>query len=370
MSCNEGRSDSVRRCAASRRRRARRASCAGVGRHDSGRRSRATTPPTSPCRRSAILGSTAVVTWEQDTSPSTEDIVSDTFQTSPANDVANGVPGKAADGWASVDRTQALVPTTTGGLAIAFGGIHSTNSADPLIGLIGATHNADGSWTAPTTIATGEGTGQRLVGRAERRRADLRRQRRGQRSASSSTRRRRHRRSRPISSRSSGPARTATSRSSRSTRWGDSGSPGTRSGHRPYRDLRAAARPDDGPARSERRRSRRTSDNIDNNSFGTALACAATCRLVYGDAPAGTSTNLLVSWWIGQATPTTIANLADTGQTAGRVVADAYRSDGRLWIAWWNGKTYSYVLGDATGAGGSVQDAGAARAAATRARTR
>jgi hypothetical protein len=40
-----------------------------------------------------ILGSTAVLTWEQDTSPSTQDIVSDTFQTSPANDVANGVPG-------------------------------------------------------------------------------------------------------------------------------------------------------------------------------------------------------------------------------------------------------------------------------------
>jgi hypothetical protein len=95
----------------------------------------------------AILGgSTAVVTWEQETSPSTADIVSDTFQTSPANDVANGVPGKAATDWASLDRTEALVPMPSGGLEIAFGGIHSTTSSDPLIGLIGANHNPDGSW--------------------------------------------------------------------------------------------------------------------------------------------------------------------------------------------------------------------------------
>ena len=56
----------------------------------------------------------------------------------------------------------------------------------------------------------------------------------------------------------------------------------------------------------------------------------------------------LVSWWIGEATPTTIATTSPT-RDAGRVVADAYRSDGHLWVAWWNGKTYSYVLGDANG---------------------
>ena len=40
------------------------------------------------------------------------------------------------------------------------------------------------------------------------------------------------------------------------------------------------------------------------------------------------------------------------------MVSAAYRSDGRLWIAWWNGTSYSYVLGDATGAGGTATDAG------------
>jgi hypothetical protein len=304
-----------------------------------------------------ILGSTAVVTWEQDTGPSTADIVSDTFQTSPANDVANGVPGKAATGWASLDRTQALVPTTTGGLAIAFGGIHSTNSSDPLIGLIGATHNPDGSWTAPTTIATGDGASSVWSG-----------------VLSGST---------PIFA---GDAAGSVSilvnpTSITSTRTAELGAqlgPGT-DGYQVKLALdssgrlwvawyslgaghtgiyvqqldQATGQPIGTPVLAP------NSENIDNNSFGTALACAASCRLVYGEAPAGTNTDLLVSWWIGQAAPTTIANLNGTGQTAGRVVADAYRSDGRLWIAWFNGKTYSYVLGDGTGAGGTVQDAGA-----------
>ena len=305
-----------------------------------------------------ILGSTAVVTWEQDTSPSTEDIVSDTFQTSPANDVANGVPGKAADGWASVDRTQALVPTTTGGLAIAFGGIHSTNSADPLIGLIGATHNADGTWSAPTTIATGGGTGSIWSGVLSGGVPIFAGDSAGSVSILVN----------PTSAASKvttdllpqlGPGtdgyQVKLALDSMGRLWvawytlGPTGHTGLFVQQLDQTTGLPIGTPTLAP----------NSENIDNNSFGTALTCAVSCRLVYGDAPAGTSTNLVVSWWIGQATPTTIANLANTGQTAGRVVAAAYRSDGRLWIAWYNGKTYSYVLGDGTGAGGVVQDAGA-----------
>jgi hypothetical protein len=40
------------------------------------------------------------------------------------------------------------------------------------------------------------------------------------------------------------------------------------------------------------------------------------------------------------------------------VLAAAYRADGRLWVAWYDGKTYRATLGDANGAGGEVQDAG------------
>ena len=65
-----------------------------------------------------------------------------------------------------------------------------------------------------------------------------------------------------------------------------------------------------------------------------------------------------MTWWPGQGAPTTIANLAGTSQGAGRVLTAAYRADGRLWIAWFDGKTYRATLGDATGAGGEAQDAG------------
>jgi hypothetical protein len=297
-----------------------------------------------------ILGSTAVVTWEQDTSPTTDDLLSDTFQTSPANDVANGVPSKIVDGWTETDYRQALIPTPAGGLEIAFGGIHSTVTGDPLVGLIGATHNADGSWTAPTTIATGGGAAQadsgvlsgavpfvannatgalnilvNPIGPTSTVTADPQTQL-------------------PAGSDAYEPKLAVDSAGHVWVAWYASG---TQNGLYVQQLDQTTGQPIGAPAFAP------ASNNIDNNAQGTALACAATCRLVYIDEPSGASSGKLVSWWIGQAAPTTIASLPDTG-----VFADAYRSDGHLWVAWWNGKTYSYVLGDATGAGGTVQDAG------------
>jgi len=301
-----------------------------------------------------ILGTTAVVTWEQDTGPTTEDLVSDTFQTSPAHAVANGVPSLVAHGWSSLQTTQALVPTPSGGLQIAFAGIHSTDSADPLIGVIGSTHNADGTWTAPATIAQGDGIGVSTgvlsgsipifagngsgsisvfvnpTSAASVRAVDLQAQLGG------------------------GDGYTPKLARDASGRlwiaWYASGVAHT--GLYVQQLDAATGLPIGAPAVVP------DSDNIDNNSFGTALTCAASCRIVYGDAPAGSTTNRLVSWWIGQSAPTTIASFAQGTDTAGRVVSAAYRGDGKLWIAWWNGKSYSYVLGDATGAGGPVADAG------------
>ena len=60
-----------------------------------------------------------------------------------------------------------------------------------------------------------------------------------------------------------------------------------------------------------------SSESSNNNSFGTALACAATCRVVYGNSPAAGPSDTVVSWWPGQAAPTTIANLAGTGRAPG-----------------------------------------------------
>ena len=41
------------------------------------------------------------------------------------------------------------------------------------------------------------------------------------------------------------------------------------------------------------------SESSNNNSFGAALACAATCRLVYGNSPAAGPADTIVSWWPG-----------------------------------------------------------------------
>ena len=43
------------------------------------------------------------------------------------------------------------------------------------------------------------------------------------------------------------------------------------------------------------------SESSNNNSFGANLACAATCRLVYGNSPAAGPANTIVSWWPGRA---------------------------------------------------------------------
>ena len=309
-----------------------------------------------------ILGTTAVVTWEQDTGPETADLVSDTFQTSPAHAVANGVASKIVTGWVTVDYKQGLAATPAGGLEIVFDGAHSTDSADPLRGMIAAQHNADGTWTAATPVGSGDGLAAStgiLSGSvpifagngsgsisvwvnpsspASVRATDLQAQ---------------------LGSGGDGyvPKLARDSSGRIWIAWYASGAGGT--GIYVQQIDAVTGLPIGAPVAAP------DSQGVDNNSFGTALACAATCRLVYGDAPTGSNTNRLVSWWIGQAAPTQIADFAGSGETAGRVVADAYRSDGRLWIAWWNGKSYSYVLGDATGAGGVVQDAGIPSAAPT-----
>jgi hypothetical protein len=73
-----------------------------------------------------------------------------------------------------------------------------------------------------------------------------------------------------------------------------------------------------------------------------ALACAASCRLVYWTlkVPArGAPIPSVVSWWPGEAQPTQIARLIPTTVAVPSLTA-AYRSDGRLWVAWYDARGY------------------------------
>jgi hypothetical protein len=302
----------------------------------------------------ALVGATAVVAWTQGTGPSTADLDTLSFTTSPAQDVIGGVDKKAADSWAQIDLDEALFAAPGGGLQVVFNGSHSTTTGDPLNGLVTSQRAADGSWTTPFFV-----------------------------SSSSSA---------PSTAVLSGATPLIAGFATQGIEIFNGGvahAPGASDqnlqtqlpgccGYKPKLALDSAGHlwiawysnatgatglyvqqldpttgaPAGAPALAP------ASASVDNNSFATVLVCAATCRLVYGNSSPAGSVDAVVSWWPGQTAPTTIASLTGTGQNAGRVLTAAYRADGRLWVAWFDGKTYQATLGDATGAGGAVEDAG------------
>ena len=145
-------------------------------------------------------------------------------------------------------------------------------------------------------------------------------------------------------------SRPATRRSAVTPR-GGTGSPGTtasrRSGSPSSRSTRRRAR------RSARRRFSRRRPWMP-----FALACGASCRLVYhGLEPDGSNLARIRTWWPGDPAPTTING---AGERVGNGVGAAYTHDGKLWVVWYDDHvpTYHAVLGDARGAGGTVQDLG------------
>jgi hypothetical protein len=302
-----------------------------------------------------LTGSTAVVAWTQETSPSTSDLNAVSFTTSPTQDVIGAASSKVATGWAQIDFTHALFPAPGGGLQLIFNGIHSTTTGDPLNAMATTLRNPDGSWAAPFAVS-GSSAG-------------------------------------PTTGVLSGAIPLVSGYATQGIEIFNAAvahAPGTSDqnlqpqlggccGYSPRMALDGAGHlwiawysnatgatgiyvqqldpvtgaPASAPTLAPE------SESSNNNSFSTNLACGATCRLVYGNSPPAGPANAIVSWWPGQSAPTTIASLAGTSQSAGRVLTAAYRADGRLWIAWYDGKTYRATLGDATGAGGAIEDAGA-----------
>jgi hypothetical protein len=102
------------------------------------------------------------------------------------------------------------------------------------------------------------------------------------------------------------------------------------------------------------------SESPANNGFRLALACAATCRIVYGAQSAPTAPLRLASWAPGEGAPTNVGGARNL--SLGLPLTAAYRADGRLWVAWHDlGTTRSFYaakLGNAKGAGGTVQNLG------------
>lgn len=302
-----------------------------------------------------LTGSTAVVAWTQQTGPLAADLNSVSFTTSPTQDVIGAATTKAAEAWVQLGFTPALYNVPGGGLALTFAGSHSTTTTDLLNGLVTTQRNPDGTWTAPFLVSGNSGADPWTAVTAG---------------------------AIPWIATSGtvgvGLYNGAVSHAPGASDQNVQAQLGGCCGYEPKLALDSAghlwiawysnatgatgmyvqqldpatAAPIGAPAPAP------NSESVYNNSFGSALSCAATCRLVYGNSPAAGPADTIVSWWPGQGAPTTIANLAGTGQSAGRVLTAAYRADGRLWLAWWDGKTYRATLGDATGAGGVVVDAG------------
>ena len=301
-----------------------------------------------------LTGTTAVVAWTQQTGPLANDLDAVSFTTSPTQDVIGAAQSKVLTGWVQIDYNHALFPAPGGGLQLIFNGSHSSTTGDPLNAMATTLRNADGTWGAPFAVSGGS--------------------------------------SAPTTGVLSGATPLIAGYATQGIEIFNAAvahAPGTSDqnlqtalggccGYNPHMALDSAGHlwiawysnatgntgiyvqqldPTTGAPLGPAALAP-SSESSNNNSFAVNLACAATCRVIYGNSPAAGPSNTIVSWWPGQAAPTTIANLAGSSQGAGRVLASAYRADGRLWVAWFDGKTYRATLGDASGAGGEVQDAG------------
>jgi hypothetical protein len=301
-----------------------------------------------------LTGTTAVVAWTQATGPSTTDLNAVSFTTSPTQDVIGAAQSKVLQGWAQIDYNHAFFPAPGGGLQMIYNGIHSTTTGDPLNAMATTLRNPDGvSWGAPFAIAgsssdptTGVLSGATpLVAGYATQGIEIFNAAVAHAPGASDFNLQPQ-----IGGCCGYSPRMALDGSGHLWIAWYSNATGATGVYLQQLDPATGA-PIGAPAQAP------NSESSNNNSVGVNLACAATCRVVYGNSPAAGPSNTIVSWWPGQ-TPTTIANLAGTSQGAGRVLATAYRADGRLWVAWFDGKTYRATLGDASGAGGEVQDAG------------
>ena len=294
-------------------------------------------------------GSDTLVAWQLNTSPSTQEVDAQRFASTAAKPYTPSGPRLISFAGYSGVGNPALFSTATG-VQLAVEGTRSITPGETVTGFLLAGRNPDGTFATPAVagtpysgdvdaLALPDGT-PILATNFQGAIYVLRGVVPGQ---LGTTPRRRS------------AAAAATTRRSGSTPPAGCGWPGTRtprptSGSTCSSSTRPAAR------RSGRRRRLRRARASTTTASTSPWPAPPTCRVVYGSGPASAE-NTIVSWAPGEASPTTIATV-EVNAEPGRVVTAAYRADGKLWVAWWDGKTYRYTLGDATGKGGQVLDAG------------
>ena len=292
----------------------------------------------------ALAGNSIVAAWTYSI-PGTDSLEAVTFTSSLQDSVITPVTTPVVPSWSDIASDPLLLTASDGSLVLAFAGIHSTTTGDPLNGLNATARSAAGTWGAPVVVVPGAsanyGLGALLLpdgsaflsgdccgiaafvfhGATNVGDAAL-----GLASGSVSNR--------TIARDAAGNVWMA---------WYDlnhgvvmrqlDGLLGTPLGAAPV------VVPD--------------SNTIYNNGSRIALVCSPTgagCRAVYKSA----DNHRVLSWAPGEAAPATVATIG-SDDNLGAVHA-AYRADGKLWVGWAvtpgiGDPTVQFTLGDATGAG-------------------
>jgi hypothetical protein len=292
-----------------------------------------------------LSGPSVVAAWTYRSSPGTASIESVTFSSSLTDSVQNPLTTPVVTDWASLNFDPELVSAPDGSLVLAYDGIHSTTTGDPLTGTGIVSRATTGAWNPPVNVVP---TGSANYGLGALLLADG---------------------SSLITGDCCGGAAYIYHGA---TRIGDAALGGGPSGSVTNRTLArdaagnvwagwydlnqgmvmrqldpATGTPIGLPAVVP------NSNTISNNGSRVALVCNPAgpgCRMVFQTS----DTSAIASWAPGEAAPTTIVKHG-AEDTFGALHA-AYKADGKLWVAWTLRKgigdpIVQFTLGDAKGAG-------------------
>jgi hypothetical protein len=289
----------------------------------------------------ALSGTSIVAAWTYQSSPGTSSSEAVTFSSSLTDSVQNLVTVPAVTSWASLNSDPELLTAPDGSLVLAFEGIHTTDTTDPLDGIGVAARSATGAFAPPQIVVPHQSANYGLAGLLLPDGSSL------------------------LSGDCCGGAAFVFHGA---VKVGDASDGHVVTNRNMARDQAGnvwLAWYDLDRGDVMRQLDGATglplgavtvvpdSDHINNNGSRIALACnpvAPGCRVVY----LSTDAKRLLSWAPGEAAPTTIVT-AGRDDTIGAFHA-AYKADGRLWIGWVlrpgvGNATVQFTLGDARGAG-------------------
>jgi hypothetical protein len=269
-----------------------------------------------------------------------------TFSLSPANAVVGLRRNPIVSGWTFLGNLS-LIPRAGGGLQLLLHGIHGGTTADPLSGETLFPRDADGSFGAPTRIASAD---QSALGGAAALAPD------GTPIWASVTRGFWLWRGSPEATSAGLPNLPAPAYVPSVGRdamgrywlaWYVLGSTAQTKGLYLVQIDPQTLQPVSAPQRAP------SSGTLDNLSSRLAVACAAACRIVY------LAPGAVVSWAFGERIPTRVAAIP-RGHRLRPDLAAAYTARGRLWVAWFDrtASRYSATLGNGAGAGGRIVSLG------------